>query len=117
MSLYAESSDSYDVLPTKEHAYAAAQAFGRLTREIGDARVGEFVDIIEGFHDLSYRYEQFEIARRDTEYMDRHLEAASVIDYVLSVSYLVDWYRGMVSDMPQRVYHHDTKVNNILFVQ
>lgn len=34
VSLYAELSDSYDVLPTKEHAYAAAQAFGRFTREL-----------------------------------------------------------------------------------
>lgn len=72
--------------------------------------------IIEGFHDLSYRFEQFEVARRDTEYLDRHLEAASVIDYALSVSYLVDIYRDTVTCIPRRLYHHDTKVNNILFV-
>lgn len=115
MSAYAPNSDSYDVLPTPEHAYNAAQAFGRLTREIGLDRVDEFEMIIEGFHDLSYRFEQFESARRDTSYMDRHMEAAGVVDYALSVSYLVDIYRQTVLAIPQRIYHHDTKVNNILF--
>ncbi len=101
---------------TREQAYEGARGFGLLTRNLEGCEVALFAPTIERFHDLSWRYEQFEQALAQAG-EDRKTIASEAIQQAVHFSYLVDRYHQLISSgsLVLRVTHNDTKINNILF--
>lgn len=109
-------SHSIDVVQTPGQAYEAAVQFGRFTRLLSGLDVEGLQPTIPGFHDLSWRYQQF-LTSLEEGNAERAREADDLVQVLKGYSDIVLEYKRIKSD-PQfrlRVIHHDTKISNVLF--
>lgn len=99
-----------------EDFYQAAKSFGTFLRLLGDYPAGTLYETIAKFHDTRDRFHNFEIALQEDICGRAHLvqeEIRFVLARKADCGYLMDKLeRG---ELPLRVTHNDTKLNNILF--
>jgi hypothetical protein len=107
---------SPDIASDEQSAYTVAKSFATFTRALAGLDAKELKIIIPNFHDLAFRYEQFEKAIASAS-LDRLLKSTHVIAELRQRKQLVDWYNTVVrsTSYPVRVMHHDCKISNILF--
>ena len=111
-----ENTLTIDEVTTEQQAFEAAVGFGMLTKNLTGVTVSSFKPTLDRFHDLAWRYEQFEDAlQRAKPEMIR--VAQREIDQAKSFRFLVTAYNQLIDEggLTLRVMHNDTKVNNILF--
>ena len=113
---FIEDTFTMDSVDTAEQAFSAAQEFARLTKNLNGVNVTDFEPTLDRFHDLSWRYEQFENALSNA-FPERIEKAKNAIEQASRFAYLVDEYETLIAsgDLVPRVMHNDTKINNILF--
>ena len=113
---YIKNSTTFDSVDSPEEAFSAASEFAKLTRYLEGVDVSAFGATLERFHDLQWRYEQFETALANAS-AERKKEAAEAVNTCLHFKYLVDEYNDLIDkkSMKLRIMHNDTKINNILF--
>ena len=97
-------------------AYTTAACFGSFTRSLQGINISDLDVVIADFHDLSFRYEQFEDAIAKAEIF-RLMRATHVIAELRERKQLVNFYESIKnnSTFPLRLMHHDCKIGNILF--
>jgi Ser/Thr protein kinase RdoA (MazF antagonist) len=104
------------VAENEESAYTVAKSFARFTYALSNMDLGKLSEIISGFHNLSWRYQQFESALllAPASLLDK---ASALIAKLKQRKVLVDFYDHIKKnpDYPTRVMHHDCKISNILF--
>jgi len=113
--LFIEGACGYDELQTNEQAFQAAKAFGnfqKLTADLGGERLHE---TIPDFHDTPKRLDALRAAI-SLDWVNRAAGVKPQIDFVFAraadCSRIVD---GIASgEIPERVTHNDTKLNNVL---
>lgn len=112
---FLDGSRTIDVADTAHQAFAAAQAFGRLTKYLREADVTHFQETIPRFHDLAFRYGQFQHTFHQASH-ERMAQAHTVVEALRSFSFLVtDYEQAVAKGLPLRITHNDTKINNVLF--
>lgn len=113
---FIEDTFTMDSVESPEQAFSAAQEFGRLTCYLNECDVSKFEPTLDRFHDLTWRYEQFENALNNAS-PERVEKAKKIIEQSSRFAYLVDDYETLIAsgDLVSRVMHNDTKINNILF--
>ncbi len=113
---YIDNTFTVDKVTTTAEAFSAAQAFGQLTRYLHGADMTQFRPTIDRFHDLSWRWEQFETAL-DQALSERRRAAGTAIAQSQSHRHIVDQYKALIHTgrLEPRITHNDTKINNILF--
>ena len=97
--------------------FTAASCFASFTKTLGGLNTDQFDIIIPGFHNLSFRYQQFEEAVK-TAHIKKLLKATHVISEIRNHLALVNFYEEVekhTTDYPVRIMHHDCKISNILF--
>lgn len=101
---------------TAEQARETAQTFARFTAAFRDFDVNLLKDTIPDFHNLSFRYRQFEDSL-EKNIAGRKEKAKELIDDLKQRKHYVDFYNSLAdsADYPKRVMHHDAKIANILF--
>ena len=99
-------------LDSPAQAREVAQAFARFHCDLSDFDSSRLVDTIPKFHHTPWRYECFELAL-EKAVDNRPLRACEAIE--LARAHRELQHRLVDADLPQRVVHNDTKVNNILF--
>jgi Ser/Thr protein kinase RdoA (MazF antagonist) len=111
-----ENTFTLDEVTSEDEAFEAAKGFGSLTKNLNGIDVTLFKPSLERFHDLAWRYEQFEDALRNAKPEAIH-QSEKEIAQAKSFKYLVDEYNQLISSnkLTERLMHNDTKVNNILF--
>jgi aminoglycoside phosphotransferase (APT) family kinase protein len=113
--IFVERARGYDVVETTEQAYQAAQAFGNFTKLLVDIPGGRLVDTIPNFHNTRWRFENFQKALA-ADAKGRAKDVAAEVDFLLKrekdCSIVVDAMAK--GDIPERVTHNDTKLNNVL---
>lgn len=106
---------AFDTLSEPKQAFEAAKQFGKLSRLLNHFNTSKLQPTIPGFHDLTWRYEQFLEALHQTPetLKDR---AKHEIEIALRHHFIVDYYHSYENrnDFPNRVMHHDTKISNVL---
>lgn len=109
-------SHSLNVLTKKEEAFEAAKQFGLFSRLLNDFEVDQLALTLPDFHNLSLRFNQFLLACEDAD-SERKQQAKNGIFFLLDHKDIVQTYQNLIKDedIPQRVIHHDTKINNVLF--
>ena len=115
---YIPNSQTITVVENIQQAKEAAFQFGNFTRQFANFDCSRLYTTIKNFHDLSFRYEQFQQAFRNG-LQERILEAEKWIALLASFSFIEQTYRSILTDpeFKVRVMHHDTKISNILFDQ
>jgi len=115
---YIHNSKTITVVETTEQAEAAAFQFGNFTRQFAEFDCSTLHITIQQFHDLSFRYEQFQQAVQHG-LAERVIQAEEWILLLQSFSSIEQNYKNILSDSEYkiRVTHHDTKISNVLFDQ
>ncbi|WP_200975112.1 phosphotransferase enzyme family protein [Echinicola sp. 20G] len=103
-----------DKVENPKQAYLAAQAFGGFIKACAGITTDGLEEVIEGFHDLSLRYRQFETALKNTQ-IELSGEVLDMIEFYKKQVLLVRKYKHYVETLPLRVTHNDTKINNVIF--
>jgi Ser/Thr protein kinase RdoA (MazF antagonist) len=113
---FVSGSHSKDIVKNAEEAFEAAVQFGRFTRLLAAFDTNKLQITIPSFHDLSLRYEQFNLALKNGN-AHRITHASHLIDVLLNHSDIVNEYNKIKRnpEFKVRVTHHDTKISNVLF--
>ena len=101
---------------TTEQARETAQTFAEFTAAFHDFNVNLLKETIPDFHNLSFRYSQFE-ASLEKNTAGRKEKAKELIEALQQRKQYVDFYNSLAGseEFPKRVMHHDAKIANILF--
>jgi hypothetical protein len=114
MTFIAEST-SFDVVENPEIAFEAAKAYGYFQRNLLDLNPTDFHPVIKDFHNLEMRMNAFfEVS--ETNPAKRMKLASNEINFVKSHSHLSRKLNTLLesNEIPIRVTHNDTKINNVL---
>ena len=115
MYLFIEGTRSVD-LPDTEALFAlSGRAFGRFQHQMGGFDAAQLHETIVDFHNTPARYRQLEdaIARNEAGRLEQvQEEIAFCKKYEREVHVLLDAMEA--GDIPLRVTHNDTKLNNVL---
>jgi Ser/Thr protein kinase RdoA (MazF antagonist) len=113
---FVKNSFAYDVVQTPQQAFEAARQFGMFTKLLSDLPADRLKITLPDFHNLTYRYDQFEKAIKYGN-PSRIQEAGETIHFLRLHDYIVSTYKKIVSDtaFKLRITHHDTKISNVLF--
>jgi Phosphotransferase enzyme family len=112
---FIENTVALDQVTTEKEAYSAASAFGTLTQYLDGIDILLFEPTIPQFHDLSYRYGQFEEAIENS-IPERKKEAKEAVQICMEFGWLVKHYQSFIREgiLTERITHNDTKINNVL---
>lgn len=115
---FVENSHTFDQLTKPEFAYQAAKAVGEFAKVTSQLDVSRFGESIPNFHNLSFRYSQFLEALKSGN-VKRIQDQKLVIEQIQSLSHICETFEEIKGNpnIPIRIQHHDTKINNILFDQ
>jgi Ser/Thr protein kinase RdoA (MazF antagonist) len=93
-------------------AFEAGRIIGLFHKIVHNFDVGKLENIIPKFHDIGFRYEQFKEALSQAK--ENRIERAkdAIIFVNENISTLLEI---QIDNLPKRVCHNDTKLNNILF--
>ena len=113
--LFIEDAISYDMVERPEDFYESGLAFGKFQQLLADYPADTLHETIKGFHDTKARFEVFKQAVKD-DIMGRASKVQEEIEFVLQREHLANVLGDMLAsgELPIRVTHNDTKLNNIM---
>ena len=116
MYRFVENSACYDAADSPEIFQSAGAAFGRLMRLLADYPVHTLHETIPRFHDTAKRFADLQNAVREDS-VGRVKDVAREIDFFMGRESEYGRLLELFSEgqLPLRVTHNDTKLNNVLF--
>ena len=110
------SSVTYNTVESPEIIRNAGMAFGEFQLQLADFDISQLVETIPGFHNTRQRYEALAASVRENK-AGRLEQVREEVDWLLSVQDLACKLTDMhaAGELPLRVTHNDTKINNVLF--
>jgi len=99
---------------TPIQAQQVATAFAQFTAALSDFSAITLAEIIPDFHNIEVRINQLKSAINDNRAKRLHLCRDSV-DFCLSQQEFITEVTNITLQLPIRVTHNDTKINNLLF--
>lgn len=102
---------------TPGQAKATAITFAKFTAAFDEFNVDLLKTVIPGFHNLSFRYQQFEESLNGEQY-ERMANAMPLVNELKKRERYKHFYEIVTESpesFPQRVMHHDAKIANVLF--
>ncbi|MFU8859552.1 MAG: phosphotransferase enzyme family protein [Cyclonatronaceae bacterium] len=107
---------SYDVVPDVPVAREAGSIFGKFIADLSDFAPEKLTVVIPGFHSAELRYHQLQEAIRNDASGRRNEVEAEIRFAELNSDAMMELPRRQASgEIPVRVTHNDTKLNNVLF--
>ena len=110
--------DAYSPLVAEkaQQGKATAKIFGKFTACLNELNVNELRIVIPDFHNLSFRFQQFEDALK-TEIYERLSHALPEIDELKNRERYMNFFEIITEsdEFKKRVMHHDAKIANVLF--
>ncbi len=100
--------------PSRNYIENAAHKFAEFS-DVCSNYVSEFKEPIRDFHNPILRYEQYISAHQNCQNSERIEKSQKLHDWIESHKNFLDRYQDLVTKIPKRVFHHDTKFNNLLF--
>lgn len=113
--IFIEDVTAYDQVETKEDFYQSAVSFGNFQKMLADYPAHTLHETIAGFHDTKARFEVFKKAVEE-DVCKRAASVKAEIDFVLAHEDVANVFGELLEkgELPLRVTHNDTKLNNIL---
>jgi hypothetical protein len=105
---------SYDICPDPDVAFRAAKAVGRYQLFLNTLQPSSLKETIVGFHNLPSRFADFKktIDQADSQLLQL---ADKEVKETLGFEFLVKETSGLLQNLPVRINHNDTKLNNVIF--
>lgn len=113
--LFIEEATSYDQVETDEDFYQSAVAFGNFQRLLADYPADTLHETIPDFHNTAVRYQNFERAV-EADCVGRRKSVEEEITFVRGNREFSEVLgkAQKAGELPLRVTHNDTKLNNIM---
>lgn len=113
---FIQESFSYDRVTSNDIAYEGGRSYGWFVKTLDDFRSDGLVETIPGFHNASFRIKNFKKAV-DNDIAGRVSGVKTLVDDLMdrSDSMMLIHNLGKSGQIPVRVTHNDTKINNVLF--
>lgn len=113
---YIKDSITINEVDNAGQAFEAAKAFGLLSKHLSAVAVDKFEETIPQFHNLAWRYVQFEAALSNAS-EERKEKSRKWIKGYTRFNHLVQEYTRLIksNQLKLRITHNDTKINNVLF--
>lgn len=94
-------------------ATKAAEAYALFSKWADTFPIDQFSETIPNFHRLELRFARLEEVAKSAH----NLSAAEtrILDFYLMQKQLVETYLKLIQEIPQRITHNDTKINNLIF--
>lgn len=112
---YVANTHSVNEADNTKQAYEAARQFGKLAHNLSGIEMADLKPTIPNFHNLTLRYSDFQSAVNNGN-ADRKDVAEELIETFERYSQIPITYEELKTDrdFPDRLMHHDTKINNVL---
>ena len=116
LSVFIEDSITYETVPNVKIAQEGGRLTGEFLKMTADLEVKKFVEVIPKFHDMSFRFEQFQEALNAAN-TDRINSAQEDIQFCIGRKEEMLTLQKLkeTGKIPIRITHNDTKISNILF--
>ena len=113
--VFIEDATGYDKVENPEDFYQSAVAFGNFQCLLADYPAETLHETIKGFHDTKARFEVFKQAIAD-DICGRAAAVKEEIDFYLEREDVANVFGDLLEkgEIPLRVTHNDTKLNNIM---
>ena len=113
---YITDSVCYEQVERPEYFFESARLFGIFQRQISDYPIASLHEIIPDFHNTQVRYEQFQKALKE-DVCGRAQTVSNEIRDAITYASLCDIFPPLIAsgELPLRVTHNDTKLNNLMF--
>lgn len=113
---YIDKSVTFETVDNEEIAYEGGRLIGQFLTLTSDFDASKLIEVIPKFHDMSFRYQQFEDAL-DGASKERLEEANSYIEKVAHLKEEMHILQKLKEsgEIKLRVTHNDTKISNVLF--
>lgn len=113
--VFIEDATGYDQVENPEDFYQSAVSFGNFQRLLADYPAETLHETIQGFHDTKARFEVFKKAVAD-DVCGRAKSVKEEIDFYMTHEDLANVFGDLLAkgEIPLRVTHNDTKLNNIM---
>lgn len=115
--VFVENSVSYDFADTPELFEKSGIAFGKFQNMLGNFPAGILFETIPNFHNTAWRFENEFMPALFSSDDELHASCREEIDFVTSRRGITGILYDMAErgELPLRVTHNDTKLNNVLF--
>ena len=112
---FIEDARTHDTARFVEQAFEAGHAFGRFEAQLVDLPEPRLVETLRDFHNTPLYFAALEQALEEDP-QNRAVEIRPEIDFVERRSGLLTTLLDLVAsgDLPERIAHNDTKLNNVL---
>ncbi len=109
-------STTINLIENKDQAFSAAYSFGNFTKALSNFPFSEIKDTIPKFHDLSLRFDEFEIAIENASTIRKKNSDLIIIELKNRKS-LIHFFETFSKNkaFKKRLMHHDAKLSNLLF--
>ena len=106
---------SYDLAANREMFASTGTAFGQFMADLADFPADQLVEVIPNFHNTRVRYQTF-VSEVEANRAGRIEDCRPEIEFALARKELAESIvkRLENNELPLRVTHNDTKINNIL---
>ncbi len=94
--------------------YEGGRIFGKFQKMMGDISPKDLHVIIPNFQYTPVRFNDF-LKALEEDRKGRAKYCKKEINFFLSREYIKDKSREIIDDLPLRVTHNDTKINNVIF--
>ena len=113
--VFIEDAKGYDQVENAEDFYQSAVSFGNFQRLLADYPAETLHETIKGFHDTKARFAVFKKAVED-DVCGRASSVREEIEFYLNREEVANVFGDLLKkgEIPLRVTHNDTKLNNIL---
>ncbi len=114
--VYIEDSVAYQISESPEMFYQSAVAFGKFARMIAEFDATLLYESIARFHDTEKRFGDL-LSAIEKDVVGRKAEVEKEIEFALARKQMTGEIVGKLKlgEIPYRVTHNDTKLNNVLF--
>lgn len=115
---FIDESLTFETVKEEEVAYEGGKLFGEFLNLTSDFDAAKLTEVIPKFHDMSFRYSQFQSALQSVS-KERLLKAKTYIDRVIDLKEEMHILQNLKEsgDIKLRVTHNDTKISNALFTE
>jgi Ser/Thr protein kinase RdoA (MazF antagonist) len=97
----------------KNQARQAAEAYALFSKWASVFPLAKFEETIPNFHRLDLRFQKLEEVANSINNLS--IEDRELLDFYLNQNDLVAKYLQICSEIPRRLTHNDTKINNLIF--
>lgn len=113
--VFIEDATTYQIVRDPKDFYESAVAFGNFANLLADFDASQLYEVLPDFHNTRVRYANF-LRAVEKDVCDRRMEVAEEIAWFKEHSYLCGEIVDKIAsgEIPLRVTHNDTKLNNVM---